>query len=246
MVWYCPIVQSGHNYDVLMKINIYKALKVIVIVTVVIIVYLIGNAIYKKSILGHSADWTTYKKYTWIFQDSVKDHLSKTGSSFISQFDAINSFRYNGELFVNNLGQDILVCEFFDSQIKSVSSLKIKENQDLDNVKFEEYETLDPETDAAIYIKYGYSLANGITVNIDETDTVLYHYRGDNYIGCFGKIEEFALSDNNGEYQMLLTNYRKNTNAAIILYKKKDQTFLIFITSDEKIDRDIIDILRLE
>jgi hypothetical protein len=219
--------------------NRYSILKIIVVIISISIIYLFVNAFFMLFYYGHKSKMEVYNK--WVFTDASKKELSKLGDSYISDNDTLTNYRYKGEAFKNNLGQNVLIWKFNDLKNKKINQIAFLKNQDLDFINFDEHEILDKDSDFEIYYEYKLNFINKFQVNLSKSDSSIYMYKGDTYKGVYGKFDKISISNEDG-HKILLLNFDKKNYMAVIIFKRFKSIYLAVIHSDFYFSKDIINI----
>ncbi|WP_348799191.1 hypothetical protein [Flavobacterium adhaerens] len=193
---------------------------------------------------SHSSDFQAYKQYMWIFKDSAKKDINPNFCySYVKERDVYNNFDYKDNY-------NIIVWEFKDMGNAELEKSTINQNVDLGDVKFESGEILNKGSDLEFNINYGFVFNYAINVNLDEYSKIERTFRGANYKGFYGSINQMSFSDKKGEHQ-ILSKYTEGATPAIFLFYKGHQGFYIImintmVVSKKPFDENIIKILNLE
>lgn len=230
---------------ILKNISFFKLIKIFIVIGASIIILTFLNFIVKKIYYTHEVSWFTYKKYKSIFKESAIKDVSKLGISYVYKQDVINNFRFDGEMFVDSFGQEVILWDFKELKKKKINSISINLNKNLENVFFDEYETLFAKSTFFIDIKNGFSFEDGFNLNFPKSDSTIFQYNGKNYKGVFGKFSNFTISNGNGEYQIDFVNNNSCPLLSVIVFEKNDNVYLLVVNSDFVFDKSIIDIFNI-
>ncbi len=188
----------------------------------------------------HSCNFQTYKRFTWIFNDSVKNDLdTNICYSYVKQRDVYNNYHYKGIY-------NIIVWEFKDLNISEFEKLSINQNVNLDNVGFKYNEVLNSKSDLEINIKLGFAFYNTLKVNLDKNSKIERNIESSNYKGFYGIINKMSFSTEKGEPQILFNYVNKRTPTVFLFYKGQRMVYVVIINSEKSFDEKIINILNLE
>jgi hypothetical protein len=219
-----------------------KNLKIIIIVSLSIIGFHYISFLGERLIYGHSLNEGIYKQYMWAFKDSIKQDIDTNYCvSCVTKKDVYNSFLYKKNY--------VTVWEFKDLGSAELNKMNIKQNINLDDIKFNSGEILNKGGDLEINIKYGFAFKNAMTVNVDDLSKIQRTFEGANYKGFYGSINKMSLSDEKGKPQIVL-NYTKGlTPTVFLLYKGHQSFYLIMINpidTKKPFDENIINIFNLD
>lgn len=217
-----------------------KTLKIILSATVAIMSSYFAYFFYGIIRYSHSSDWQTYKQYMWIFKDFAKKDINTNFCySYVKERDVYNNFDYK-EIY------NIVVWEFKDLGSAELKKSIINQNVNLEDVKFESGEILNKNSDLEITINYGFIFNSGINVNLDKYSKIERIFKGTNYKGFYGSINQMSFSNEKGEHQ-ILSDFTKGPTPTVFLFYKEHQSFyIIMINSKNPFDEDVIKILNLE
>ncbi|SHG60262.1 hypothetical protein SAMN05443663_103278 [Flavobacterium defluvii] len=212
---------------------------IIASVSVLVISYL-SYFFYGVIRYSHSSDWQTYKQYMWIFKDSAKKDINTNFCySYVKERDVYNNFDYR-DIY------NIVVWEFKDLGNAELKKSTINQNVNLEDVKFESGEILNKNSDMEITISYGFVFNSAINVNLDNYSKIQRTFKGTNYKGFYGSINQMSFSNEKGEHQVL-SDFTKGPTPTVFLFYKGHQSFyIIMINSKNPFDENIIKILNLE
>jgi len=141
-----------------------KRIKIaIVSIVLLVVLYYGGNTIYVFKNMHHT-ELTDYKRYLWIFKDSVKCD--------------VDTFFFRGEikdrdiLYNYNIKNDyiISVWEFKDLGKMELDKIPIKKDKNLNIVTLNSWEMINKDAinDPHITMKLNFSFNNDLIVNLNE------------------------------------------------------------------------------
>lgn len=221
-------------------------------VVIVIVLGYLTYSIYGIVRYSHSSDWKICKQYTWIFKDSVKNDIDPIGyslcSSYVKKRDIHNIFHY----FNNHDMYPITIWEFKDLGGIDLNKVIIKQNIDLNGIKFLSGETLDSNSSMPVTINYGFAFHNGLNINLDQYSKIDGTFAGPNYKGFYGTINKMSFSDEQGKQQIVfdytLKPHKSSFSPTIFLVYQGHQSFYVIIINSQKPFKDasIIKILNLK
>lgn len=219
----------------------YKAIKIIVILAGVIILFSILKMIFNISIFGHDTKWSTKKEIYWVIQDSIRYNTGVPSYSWVMKEDQLYFFPIK-----DSLRTKVCVWEF-DENIE-FRSLKIDTNYSENRLNKEsDYEILNKgSTGLTFYLNYGYEIKKNLTVGLDDYSKIKSTFSGDNYIGVLAESVMEIYVESNSKTDILIQKNYVNPQIAIVLYKKGNKTYLILINAKKEFDERIFNILKLE
>lgn len=217
-----------------------KTLKVIIAGIIAIIISYFFYFFYGIIRYSHSSDWQTYKQYMSIFKDSAKKDINPNFCySYVKERDVYNNFDYK-DIYT------IIVWEFKDLANAELKKSTINQNVDLEDVKFEAGEILNKGSDLEFTINYGFVFNSAMNVNLDKYSKIERTFKGANYKGFYGSVNQMSLSNEKGE-QQILSGFTKGQTPTVFLFYKGHQSFyIIMINSKNPFDENIIKILNLD
>ncbi len=223
-----------------------KKYKIIIAILVAIFLVIQGNLFVKMHIYGHNADYTSFKKYKWIFKKNTQVNLDDIGNSTFSKTDCQNFFHYLGNMKNKDMGFLFNIWEFKNLENINLDKVKLTNDFDVSNITFKNGETLNMESELRQDVKYNYSFKDGFNINIDKKDTIKSYYKGKYYVGCYGNFKRISLwNEFEGHQIIIIKNDLKNPLTSILVYKRNKRLFLIIVQSDKYFDKDIIDVLNI-
>ncbi len=189
---------------------------------------------------SHSPDWQAYKQYTYFFKDSVKNYIDTNFCcSFVKKTDVYNNFNYK-QIF------NIIIWEFKNTVSLVPENVKINQNINLNDEKFNPGEILNKNSDLEIAIKSDFSFNNAMNLNLDFQSKIEKEFNSNKYKGLYGLINKVSLSNEYNEHQILFNYTMSKKYAMIIFYKGHTSFFIIIIDCERPFDENIINILNLE
>ena len=217
-----------------------KNFKIIIVSISMLLISYLSYFFYGIIRYSHSSDWRTYIQYMWIFKDSAKKDINTNFCySYVKERDIYNNFDYK-DIY------NIVVWEFKDLGNAELKKSIINQNVNLEDVKFESGEILNKNSDLELTINYGFVFNSAINVNLDKYSKIERIFKGSNYKGFYGSINQMSFSNEKGEHQ-ILSDFTKGPTPTVFLFYKGHQSFyVIMINSKNPFDEDIIKILNLE
>jgi len=217
-----------------------KTLKIIIAGIIIIVISYLSYFFYGIIRYSHSSDWQTYKQYIWIFKDSAKKDINTNFCySYVKERDVYNNFDYK-DIY------NIIIWEFKDLANTELKKSTINQNINLEDVKFDSGEILNKGSDLEFTINYGFVFNSAINVNLDESSKIERTFKGANYKGFYGSINQMSLSNEKGEHQILSDFTNGLTPTVFLFYKGRQSFYIIIINSKNPFDENIIKILNLE
>ncbi len=229
------------------EIQLKKVILIALVSFIVFIAYLFH--------IGHTPVFNKVSRgYLFLFKDSILDYIDTTSVSSVAGNDIINSFIYT-ENFKNDKSiylQDKIYNSYFIDiwHFKQLSNYKLDDafintNSVVENSVFDFGETLDPESNCPISIKYFYKI-DGIVLNCGEGTKIIKTYNEKNYKGFYGLVNKMSICSKRGEPQIYISYKKPQTPTIILLYKRQNSFYLIKINANKKLDENIIKILNLD
>jgi hypothetical protein len=219
-----------------------KTLKIIVSGILLIVIYYLAHFFYGIAVYSHDIDWvTTGKKYTWIFQDSIKNNIDTDMYSYVKKRDIYTNFHYKGIY-------NIIIWEFKDLSTTELKNIAIKKNVNLENIKIRSGEIFNKNSDLEISVKYCFDFKNTLNLNLDNYSTIEKTLKGSNYTGFYGTINKMSFNDGKGDLQILLDYAQGRSQTVFLLYKGHYSFYIILINPinrQKPFDENIIKILNL-
>ena len=228
-----------------------KVLKISVVIVFLYIVYRIGFYF----IVGHTTDWNSKKKFTYLFKKESFQHIDTTTiATARGLYDAVEAYIYYPKvdikqgvdplLFLNEVKIFISIWKFdkfADIQLKEIN---FRENQDLRDIKPDRGEVIDAQSDERKVVAYGYSYKT-IIINTDQKSKIRDWFSGRFYKGFIGSFNRISLSNEEGKHDIYYDFIPYRKNVLFIVYKSEKGFFLIVIDSDLSIDRSVLNLLNL-
>jgi hypothetical protein len=196
-------------------------------------------------IFGHKTNFGSEKKYTYFFKKEHQKFLDEFGVCTYSKYDSQNCFHYKGKLSNFDMGFLFTIWEFKNLNNIDVSKIDIQNKFDLFNYRIDNAEIFNPDSELRQDIKFDYTFKNGINININDTDTINYIFKGDSYFGCYGNFHAISLGNIIDKNQVVFHNDFEKPLTAIILYKKNKRFFVITVESDRYFEPNIINVLNI-
>ncbi|MEO6176383.1 MAG: hypothetical protein ABIP27_14625 [Flavobacterium circumlabens] len=217
-----------------------KTLKITIAGIIIIVISYLSYFFYGIIRYSHSSDWQTYKQYMWIFKDSAKTNINPNFCySYVKERDVYNNFDYKDNY-------NIIVWEFKDLANAELKKSTINQNVNLEDVKFDSGEILNKGSGLEFTINYGFVFNSTINVNLDKYSKIDRTFKGANYKGFYGSINQMSLSNEKGEHQILSDFTKGLTPTVFLFYKGRKSFYIIIINSKNPFDENIIKILNLE
>jgi len=226
----------------------------------VVVVVLVGYVIYFISdymIFGHSTDLKKWKEYIYLFNDSIiQDVDTILAYSDVTRNDVYTNFHYipndsgrsvEEKFFYNpkDTAYNVVFWEFKKLSNVSVNNVVFRTNKNLDHLKLERGEILNSKSDQRVSIHYGFEYQN-ININIDNHSKIEKFINGKNYKGFIGSINRMSFSNENEEHEIFIDYLPGQKQVLFLVYKNKNQFFIIIIRSDKQFKENLINILHLQ
>jgi len=217
-----------------------KLQKIIVYGFILVIVCYSAYFFINSAIYGYHIDMDNFKPYLWVFKDSVKKDIdTNLFVSFNRDRDILSFYNYKHKYYVS-------IWDFKNLKEVSLNKISINRNSNLNDVKFNSYETLNAKSNPEITVKFGSFFKKSLNVNIDEFSKVEKTFETNNYKGFYGTINKMSLSDEDGNNQVIIEYAQSQTPFELLFYKGHQGFYLIMIDSKKPFDEDIIKIFNLK
>jgi hypothetical protein len=240
--------------------EISKIMNKITKIIIVGIICYIAFFVYVTLWYGHSHAWNTCKQYLWIFKDSAKKDIDPPSrysvcAGWTRKRDVYSFFHYyhDHDMYI------VTVWEFKDLTNVDLKKISIKQNVNLDNIKFLSGEVLNSKSSSPITINYGFAFHNAMNVNLDSLSKISGTFEGSNYKGFYGTIHKMSFSDEKRKHQIIFDyieniynhitkQFNPSFSSTVFLVYKGHQSFYVIIINSEKPFKDasIINILNLQ
>jgi len=192
-------------------------------------------------IYKHSVEFHNYKKYLWLFNNSIKSEIDTIFCVSHTREDDIY-YKYNYKDFF------ISIWEIKDLDFVELKKINFSKNINLDNIEFSSGEILNKNlgTLPAITVQFKLPFNNFLNVNLNERTKIIKEIDSANYRGFFGNINKMSFT--NKEFDnLILFDYGENMQQTLLLFYKKNYKFyLILVNSDKEFDESVINIFDLK
>lgn len=207
-------------------------------------------------IVGHTTDWNSKEKFTYLFKKESFKHIDTTTiATARGMYDAVETYHYypnvemrqgdNSYLYSNEVYIRFSIWKFDKFKAIQLKDIKFKTKQDLYDIKPERGEVIDSKSDKRKVVAYGYYY-KAITVNTDQQSKIRDYFSGSNYKGFIGSFDRISLSNEKGKHDIYYDFVPYRENVLFLVYKSEKGFFLIVIDSDLPIDRSVLNLLNLE
>lgn len=217
-----------------------KKIKIILLIGLsLFVVYFVYTVLF-FALNSHTVELHNYKRYLWLFKDSVKsdvDTLFFCGQ--IRDQDIYYEYTLKKDLFVS-------IWEFKDLSSVSIDSIRINTNQYLGDINFDYSETFNPHDYPQIKSELGFRFSDYLSVNINEVSHITKQFHSTNYIGFIGNIQKLSLKNREGTDLILFEYPFSGTQSLFVFFKSKGSFFMVLInTRNIPFDEKILNLLNL-
>lgn len=228
-----------------------KTLKIILLLLLLYVGYRITHYI----IFGHTTDWDSKERFTYLFKKETFQHMDTVYiATARGRYDAVESYHYYPNvdieqgidrlLLVNKVYIRFNIWKFDKFENIQISNIKFRTKQNLKDIKLNNGEVIDAESDARNVVAYGYNYKT-ITVNTDQESKIRDWISAPDYKGFIGSFNRISLSNEEGKHDIFYDFIPYNANVLFLVYKSKKGFFLIVIDSKLSIDRSVLKLLNL-
>jgi hypothetical protein len=228
--------------------------KLFKIILLILFLY-VGFRIAHYIIFGHTTDWQSKNKFTFLIN---KDSFQHIDTSVIAtargMYDAVETYHYYPNikikqgmdplLLVNDVYIRFNIWKFDKFENFKIGNIKFRNKQNIIDIKLTNGEVIDAESDARNGIAYGYNYKT-ITVNTDQESKIRDWFSDVNFKGFIGSFNRISLSNEKGEHDIYYDFIPYRENVLFMIYKSEKGFFLIVIDSDLPIDRSVLKLLNL-
>lgn len=211
--------------------------KIIIIFIVGIISFPIIAFFYKNWKYGHSSSPVRIEETDLsIFKKDEIERLGEYSGLYYNKSDILNNYKYikdpSGK---STFLYFIAVWEFKNKQKIHFEDIKIQKDVMFDPFK-KNYEILSLHTSLEKKVKLGCDFKTNFKVIIDVSDSIVGHIDGRNYKGVYGYFYNILITDNNDAQALIMNKAYYKKPSTLLLAKKNNSIYLIFIVSDYKED----------
>lgn len=228
--------------------------KVIKIILLILLLY-VGYRITHYIIFGHTTDWNSKERFTYLFKKETFQHMDTVYiATARGRYDAVESYHYYPNvdieqgmdrlLLVNDVYIRFSIWKFDKFENIQISDIKFRTKQNLKDIKLNSGEVIDSESDKRKTVAYGYNYKT-VTVNTDQEAKMRDWFSGRNYKGFIGSFNRISLSNEKGKHDIYYDFIPYKENVLFMIYKSEKGFFLIVIDSDLEINRSVLDLLNL-
>ncbi|MDP4206737.1 MAG: hypothetical protein Q8859_12170, partial [Bacteroidota bacterium] len=210
-----------------------KSSRIIISGIIALAICYFADFIFMNIKYGYHIELCNPKPYLWIFKDSARNDIDPNCvTGCIRKKDALYIYYYKKEY-------NIAIWEFKDLHNAKLKNITIKQNVDLENLKFESGEILNRKCSPEYTIKYGPLFDYGMDINLDKDSKIDKSFETSKYKGFCGSINKMSFSNEKGKH-LVLVNYVKGIKSVLfLLYKSKRSLYVIIIQSDKPFDEKI-------
>jgi len=217
-----------------------KKFKILLSGIISLITIYLGYTIFYMFLYSHTTDLKNYKKYLWMFNDTIQCNIDTFSfSGAINKRDILYSYNYPKNYV-------FYIWEFKDLSVAKLSKIPIKENVDLDNIHFyakESTENYNP--DMTLTMKLDLKFNQVLGINLDANSLILKNIESKNYRGFYGNISKMTFNNEIGK-PLIVFDYKYNAVPSLFLmYKANDSFYVILVNARDsaKIDENTIKLL---
>ncbi len=221
-----------------------KKFKIILIGVVSIVIGYYSYIIYYSFKNAHDVDWVTYRKYSWIFKDSIKfdthnpPDIREIAIRHTKERDVLIQFNYKEHYFIS-------IWEFKDLKGLNLKNTLVNLNMLLGTIEFKSGEILNAHENPEIHLKYDLAFRDTMQINLDRQSSIIKNIEAPNYKGFYGIINRMTFS--NSKYEdLILFEYTKPTPTLFLLYKTSKSFYVIMVQGDKPFDESMINIFNLK
>jgi len=219
-----------------------KPVKIIIAVIVSFIIVYFGRIEYRFIRYSHSSEFNNYKRYLWLFNDSVKCNIDTficVGD--IGDRDILYRYLYKKKTFIR-------IWEFKDISESDLKKIQINQNIDLDDVKFKSGEIVDKNMlpSPMINMKLEFSFNNSLIINLDKNSKISKTIDSTKYRGFYGNLSKMTFNNEKNEPLILFDFGYPPVPTLLLLYRTTKSFYVIYINSDLPFDESLIKILNLK
>ena len=215
--------------------------KKIIIVIILLVIGYVGEFFFDHYHNGYHFE-RNFKRYSWLFNESA---INKVDTFIFGGRTRGKDAQYTYNYEKNT---HITIWEYTDLSSADFKNIIITQKTDWPNeIKFNRYEIFNKTHPyPLITTKLGFKFKNPkMYVNIDKATDLDKIIDTTNYKAYFGKINK--MSFNNDEANPLIFfDYKQPKQTLLIFYKGRQSFFVIFVTSNEELDKNIINIFNLK
>ncbi len=217
-----------------------------IVILLLLILFPIIKLFYENSQHGFKTDWEKHKEYRKFFKDSVLVDIDTLGYSYIGKNSVFNNFHYKSNLSKHDFGFNVCIWAFYKVNDNfKIDDIEVKKRM-VEDVVFESGQILDKGSDLEVDVRDGFSFNSGLSIIIDESDSIISYYDNEKYKGCYGKFNRIVLRDGRNENQIVFYNYLNSKLTSIIFTKKGSNLIMFLIQSEKYFESEIINILKLD
>lgn len=228
--------------------------KLFKIILLILFLY-VGFRIAHYIIYGHTTDWVSKERFTYLFKNETFQHMDTVYiGTAQGRYDAVESYHYYPNVNINQGMDRILlvnevyirfsIWKFDKFENIQIGDIKFRTKQDIIDIKLTNGEVIDSESDKRKGIAYGYNYKT-ITVNTDKESKIRDWFSDVNYKSFIGSFNRISLSNEKGEHDIYYDFIPYRENVLFMIYKSEKGFFLIVIDSDLAIDRSVLKLLNL-
>lgn len=218
-----------------------KIIKRIVIIGLSLYALYFVYSISSFAYYGHSTELTNYKRYLWLFKDSVKSDVD----TFFVQGEVNDRDIYYHYI----LKKDYFVSlwEFKDLGYIDLNSIKIDTSQYLGATDFESSETFNPRSWPRIKSELGFEFKDYFGVKVNKASRVTKLLKTPRYVGFIGNVWKLTFQNKENRNAILFDYDIGGRQSLFLFYKTRGSFFVIIVNSrDIPFDESILDCLNLE
>jgi len=198
----------------------------------------------------HRIKFIDYHERLSYFQDTVKCHVDTfVCTSNIRESDALfwySLYNKSKTKYLYDFQYNVLFWEFYDLNSIDLKSVFFNENVNLDDVKFDSGEDLNPKSTPHLLVRFKMPFDNSMIININDKSKITKWIDAGNYKGFIGKINKFSLSNNRKEHLALVDNDLTQVQSMVLIYKNQSRLCLIYVFSDYDFDENVIKLFKLK
>jgi len=228
--------------------------KVIKIILLILLLY-IGCRIVHYIIFGHTTDWNSKERFTYLFKKETFQHMDTVYiATARGRYDAVESYHFYPNvdieqgidrlLLLNDVYIRFNIWKFDKFEDIQISDIKFRTKQNLKDIKLNNGEVIDAESNARNCVAYGYNYKT-ITVNTDQNSKIRDWFSAKNYKGFIGSFNRISLSNEEGEHSIFYDFIPYRENVLFMVYKNEKAFFLIVIDSVLPINRNVLKLMCL-
>jgi len=218
-----------------------KILKTIIITGLSLCAMYFAYSMFTFAYYGHSIELKDYKRYLWMFKDSVRNDVDTfIFSGQVKERDIYYHYNFRKDYFFS-------IWEFKDLGSIDLNSIKIDTNEYLGDIDYESSETFNPDCWPSVKLELGFEFNDYLAVKINELSSVSKFIKTPKYVGVMGNIHKLSIEKEKNMSTILFEYPICGKQSIFLFYKAKGSLFLILINSrDIPFDEKVIDFLNLE